>query len=327
MKDRTITRRRFLGLGAAAALNSPLLRPLGDELPLLMEDPEEAIKPESGEVLPPGLTDTTREDLGASPFDPTDPLFLTFDDGPLLCTDAILDRLAEVSQKATFFIIGRNLTNKRLRKSAIRAVQEGHELGNHSFTHPSFSGLSANRAEREIRKTHSEILSVMEEAGADSVWWNRFFRFPYGDPGSSWNWSAVRHTLADLGYRIAWWDLDTHDWRMGNGSYGRSPYRVIKVMEQARSRDVVLLHDRDATARLLPRLLGVLEWKKLHSTTLAHYDEAFRIAAKTNQPEQPPAPDHNETDSIPAVVQGLFSHVEKALPPQPTTVSPLQKLW
>lgn len=327
LKDSSITRRHFLGLGAVLALNSPLFRPLGDELPLLLGEPTEAVVPESGEVLPPGLTDLNREDLAASPFDPTQPLFLTFDDGPLLCTNRILDCLAVEEQKATFFVIGRNLTDKRLRQSAVRALAEGHELGNHSFTHPSFSGLSADRATREILKTHARIVEVMKEAGVDPDSWNRFFRFPYGDPGSSWNWSAVRNTLADLGYRIAWWDLDTNDWRMGEGAYGRSPARVIKVMEQAGSRDVVLLHDRNATARLLPRLLGVLEWKKLHSTALSHYDDAITIAANTGQPQQPDNPADNRAEMIPSVFEGLFSRLEKALPPKSITVDPHQALW
>ncbi len=327
MKDCAITRRRFLGLGAAVALNSPLFRPLGKEFSLLVEDPEEAIRPESGEVLPPGLLDLTRQDLSASPFDPTQPLFLTFDDGPLLCTEKILDTLAAVGQKTTFFVIGRNLTNKRLRKSAVRAVREGHVLGNHSFTHPAFSGLSAERAQQEIVKTHTEIMNVIKEAGADPTSWNRFFRFPYGDPGSSWNWSVVRNILADLDYRIAWWDLDTNDWRMGQGAYGRSPSSVIRVIEKAQSRDVVLLHDRDATASLLPRVLVVMESKKLHSTTLARYDDAFTTVSNTNPPPHGHGPADDDTEMIPSFFQGLFSQLEKSLPSRSTTVPPYQNLW
>lgn len=323
-KPGLISRRRFLGLGAAVAVTSPLFRPFPDDLALLLEDPLGPISPETGEALPLGLAELTREELAGSPFDPRLPLFLTFDDGPLPCTQAILENLVEQEQKATFFVIGRNLTNPTLRKLAIRAVQEGHELGNHSYTHPAFSRLSAHRAAQEIFKTHRQLVEIIQEAGGDPDSWNRFFRFPYGDPGSSWNWSAVRDTLAELGYRIAWWDLDTNDWRMELGSFGRHPSRVVKTMQGVRSRDVVLLHDRNATARLLPRLLAVLDVKNLRSTSLSHYDEAFSKAPATDQPQQ--FLSHHmadtKTEIIPMMFNAPFSRLNTTRSPKWTHPGP-----
>ena len=74
---------------------------------------------------------------------------LTFDDGPHpRYTDEILDLLAEYGAKATFFVIGKNL--ELYGAATERAVREGHEIGNHTYSHPGLSGLSVSELEREI---------------------------------------------------------------------------------------------------------------------------------------------------------------------------------
>jgi peptidoglycan/xylan/chitin deacetylase (PgdA/CDA1 family) len=220
------------------------------------------------------------EDLVAGPKTPGS-LFLTFDDGPLDCTASILDHLAANKQKTTFFVVGRNLANESLRKLAIRAVREGHELGNHSYTHPSFSKLSGQKAEKEIRKTHKHIEQVVAEAGGNSRKQNRFFRFPYGDAGSVQTYSTTRKVLKELGYRIAWWDVDPRDWQMCGGPCSRSASRVIASVTKAAPRDIVLLHDRTRTAAILSSVLGALGSKNLASLPLSEYDSAEKTDKKT----------------------------------------------
>lgn len=198
-------------------------------------------------------------------------LFLTFDDGPLPCTSKILETLASTRHRATFFVVGRNLTNPPLREIALKALQQGHDIGNHSYGHPDFSTISAKRAEREISETHRLILDLHADVGIDSTSRKLFFRFPYGVPGSSSNFKACKNILADLNYSIANWDLDTNDWQIefAGSRFGQS--RPVNVIARARTHDVILLHDRNHTARLLPKILTTLDRNSFLSVPLLWY--------------------------------------------------------
>ena len=158
------SRREFMGLGTAWLIASALFAP----------------SISCAGLLPPHLIESSNDDpprpIGSTPLlsenehaqahlQKASPLFLTFDDGPVRCTGSILDYLSQTGQRATFFVIGRNLTSPPLRKLAIRALEDGHDLGNHSYTHPSFSTLSPNRIEQEIAKTHKCIEEVARDAG------------------------------------------------------------------------------------------------------------------------------------------------------------------
>ena len=224
-------------------------------------------------------------------------LFLTFDDGPLFCTGRILESLAEKGHKATFFVLGRNLENPDLRKFAVQALRDGHDLGNHSFNHPNFSTISSKRAVREIALTHALIQQVVEEAGADPKRQNRFFRFPYGVAGSRANFTHCRDVLEELDYKIAGWDLDTRDWAMEAGWFGRSSAQVVACLKYAKPWDVVLLHDRLKTAQNLTRMLNVLESHTLVSVPLSHLQPGTQnLPEKTI--ETVPTPDLAEPTPI-----------------------------
>ncbi|MFH1112399.1 MAG: polysaccharide deacetylase family protein [Pseudomonadota bacterium] len=240
------------------------------------------IAPERGEVLPPDRSAVAEKgEAAASPMTSRE-LFLTFDDGPLDCTGKILDILAETGQKATFFVIGRNLTDGKLRKLAIRALEEGHDIGNHSYSHPGFSSISADRAASEILKAHTLIEKVVREAGVNPERQNLYFRFPFGDGGNAWNYRTIQNTLDELGYGEAGWDLDTNDWRMELQWFPRPPAKVIAAMKRARPHDVVLLHDRSTTARYLPDMLNVVNTLELVSTTLSDIELGPRVHTAGN---------------------------------------------
>jgi len=262
-------RREFLSLGAAWLLSMPLATPSAEELEQYLWPEKDYLAPKMGESRP--FSPRRRRKQQSEQIGAPSPLFLTFDDGPLDWTAAILDELAAKQQKATFFVIGRNLAIRRLRKLAVRAVQEGHELGNHSFTHPSFCTISGKRGRQEIADTHTLIREVISEAGVDPARQDLYFRYPYGEPGSYSTHRAARETLDELGYGIAWWDLDTHDWRMELGTQSKSPATVIASVKSARARDVVLLHDRRRTAGVLPCMLDVLAARQMFSLPLSTY--------------------------------------------------------
>ncbi len=266
-----LSRREFLAVGAGMAAGGGLWPSVIDELNALVPS-EGHVEPHQGEELPleflfnPNRRVPDPSMLGHSR------LFLTFDDGPLNCTGHILDLLAATGNKATFFTIGRNLAAKNLRAFAVRALKEGHDLGNHSYTHPDFATISAKRAKEEIIATHNLIREIVDEAGVDPRKQNLFFRFPYGSAGSRSNRKATEEVLAELGYATAWWDVDTNDWRMELAWFPRPFSKVLASFKHAGPSDVVLLHDRNATARHLPEMLKNLQARHFVSAPLSQYE-------------------------------------------------------
>lgn len=95
----------------------------------------------------------------------------TFDDGPHpTYTIQLLDILQEVSGKATFFMIGQEIERNRSIAEAVH--KQGHEIGNHTYSHPALSSLTIHEATEEIHKTDEIIRSItLQEV--------RSFRPPY----------------------------------------------------------------------------------------------------------------------------------------------------
>src|ERR1700719_4679706 len=97
---------------------------------------------------------------------------MTFDDGPsATLTPKLLDLLAAHHIKATFFVIGENVAEHP--EIVERAAREGHEIGNHSWSHPNFGKMSDDGIRRELQKTDDVILSA---TGAHPI----LLRPPYG---------------------------------------------------------------------------------------------------------------------------------------------------
>ena len=154
---------------------------------------------------------------------------LTFDDGPGLYTAALLDLLAERDVVATFFVLGQNAE----RRPALikRMLAEGHEVGNHSYSHADMRRLKPDAQRLEMKRT----LDVLHSLDAEV----RYFRPPYG--------SFTQETVAlaeSLGMTIVLWSLDSQDWKRHvsrlEGLYSVSPsaQRTFSGM-----RGVLLFHD------------------------------------------------------------------------------------
>jgi peptidoglycan-N-acetylglucosamine deacetylase len=270
-----MSRRSFLGYAAGLAVSRGILPSLSDDLLWASKENPDCLVPDQGDSLPLEWLFRYRAQKAARPDIDAIRLFLTFDDGPVFCTSDILDNLKVKGYKATFFFIGRNLNNPQLKKLAIRAVQDGHDVGNHSYSHPAFSTISVRRAEKEILSTHDLLQEVVAAAGIDPKTRDLFFRFPYGAVGSKAHYNACQDLLAELGYRISWWDVDTNDWQMGLNWFPRSSYAVLSSLKKVRPADVILLHDRVKTVQLLPKMLSLLESKRLVSETLSYYPSDF----------------------------------------------------
>lgn len=146
---------------------------------------------------------------------------LTFDDGPSSKTTEIVDLLSELEIKATFFVLGSNV---KYYKNELRYIYEhGHEIGNHSYTHPNFKKISINEGLEEIEKTQNAIYEVIKH-------YPRIFRFPYG--------AINKEILKNINLPTVLWSADSLDWKRGDSS------TIIKRVEkEAHENGILLFHD------------------------------------------------------------------------------------
>ena len=154
-------------------------------------------------------------------------LYLTFDDGPARDTGRVLDALAQESVPAAFFVLGSRVA--RDPGTARAAAEAGHEVGNHTFTHPKLHWKGRRSIVSELFRTHQAI-----EAATDRV--PRVFRAPHGYR------NPIVHAVAhEFRYRVFGWTIGI--WDSDNPG-------VEEIRRRVRSRlcpgAIVLLHDGDA---------------------------------------------------------------------------------
>ena len=180
-----------------------------------------AISPAARPTVPPAF-------LSAAISTPD--LSITFDDGPHgTLTPRLLDMLRERRVKATFYVIGQNVEAHP--DIARRIVEEGHEIANHTWTHPALSKLSSARVAEELRKTHELVLGV---TGATMT----NLRPPYGAVNDN----VRRIAFEQHGYETILWSVDPLDWKYRNAA------RVNRQLVQGAAPGAVLLcHDIHAT--------------------------------------------------------------------------------
>ena len=191
-------------------------------------------------------------------------VYLTFDDGPSRTTLAILDVLKQHEVPATFFVCG-NVTEFG-RTVYNRILDEGHALGNHTFSHRYDKIYSSVEAfERDVARLDDLIFNFTETRP-------RLLRFPGGSNNTVAK-NAQRdngniaqelvNRMAQKGYRHFDWNVDSHDY----GANAKNPEAIAKtVVEDAAKYDqaIVLMHDsylRAATAEALPLIIKELRAK------------------------------------------------------------------
>ena len=189
---------------------------------------------------------------------------LTFDDGPDdRFTAPILDTLRSRHAVASFFVVGRQV--QRLPALTQRIVAEGHELGNHSWSHPDFAGLSEQAISMELAATGRVIEAVTGHRPL-------LFRPPYiGDARPSTEERLRPMAVAnELGYRVAGLEIDSKDW------FEDDPQRIVAnaldALERRNGR-IILLHDaggdRTSTIAALGPLIDSLRARGFEPTTVA----------------------------------------------------------
>ena len=180
---------------------------------------------------------------------------ITFDDGPDdQYTNQVLDLLAEYEAKATFFILGKNA--EKHPEVILRQFEEGHELANHTYTHPWNTTLK--RIEDEMHKTNDIIYSI---TGFKPI----LFR-PVGGLYTD----GMIDVAVKNGYTVVMWSWhqDTEDWK----DPGVSKI-VNKVLTGTKPGDVILFHDggsdRTQTVEALKEILPVLKEQGYQFVTIS----------------------------------------------------------
>ena len=175
---------------------------------------------------------------------------LTFDAGAEAGTSApqIIQILRERGVHATFFLSG----NWVLKFPALAGeiMADGHEIANHSLTHPDLTGLSDNQVVFELDYTDQVVSDVL------GIHTRPYFRPPFGARNR-----RVLDVAAASGFRSVYWTLDSGDWlpRATPGAVAE------KILRFAQPGDIVVEHvGSDASANALPTILDIFEergWK------------------------------------------------------------------
>ncbi|GAA3984835.1 glycosyltransferase [Actinomadura viridis] len=190
---------------------------------------------------------------------------LTFDDGPdPRWTPRLLETLRKHGAQATFFVVGARVAEHP--GIVRRMAAEGHELGNHTYTHVDMGEAPAWRVRLELDLTQRALAGV---AGVKTA----LVRMPYSSTPASLTgpqWEAARRA-GERGYLVALTDRDTKDW------VGAVSDTIVERAAPSRGRPgagaVVMMHDsggdREATLAAVDRLLTGLSAKGYRFTTLS----------------------------------------------------------
>lgn len=161
----------------------------------------------------------------------------TFDDGPGIYTDGLLDTLEKYHCQATFFVLGNRVGNNS--STLKRAYNMGMEIGSHTYSHQNLNALSKNRIIEEINKANKSIKKV---TGSKPT----LMRPPYGNYNKT--------VSKNVGVPMIYWSVDTLDWKYRNANYVKNT-----ILKNAGDGEIILLHDIHQTSvagfkKALPKL-------------------------------------------------------------------------
>lgn len=191
-------------------------------------------------------------------------IVLTFDDGPdELYTPAVLDVLGEYDIQATFFLIGeRAEKHPQIMK---RIAEEGHLIGNHTWSHIDMTKASDQTLQEEITKTEALINSELNTTNT------AYLRPPYGAVSES-----VLEKARDMGYRVIQWSVDSRDW------LDRDVDKIlINTLPAVRKDSIILFHSAGGknhnlsnTVKVLPELIQTL---RMEGYSFVNLDEILAL--------------------------------------------------
>lgn len=161
----------------------------------------------------------------------------TFDDGPGIYTNKLLNKLEKYHSQATFFVLGSKANSY---KSVLKREYElGMEIGSHTYSHKNLKTISSSDIKSEISKTNSAVSKVIGRKPT-------LLRPPYG------NYNKTVSNYAEV--PMIYWTVDTLDWK-----YKQTKYVTNTILKSAKDSEIVLLHDIHETSvngfiKALPKL-------------------------------------------------------------------------
>lgn len=200
-------------------------------------------------------------------------LALTFDDGPHpQLTPKLLDILRQQGVRATFYVIGRNV--ETYPDIARRIVAEGHEIANHSWSHPALTKVSAAKLKQEIESTSNVIERVTGRRPTN-------MRPPYGAIND-----RVRQAiLQDHKLDVIMWSVDPLDWKRPGASVVTQ-----RMVQGAKPGAILLAHDiHPGTIEAMPQTIAQLKAKGYGFATVSQLLALRETESAPVHPETPPA--------------------------------------
>lgn len=185
---------------------------------------------------------------------------LTFDDGPSKHLDTILPMLRTHNVPATFFVVGERLNRRSLVRRMQQTQREGHEIANHTWSHPNLRKLSPSEIRSELENTNEAIFSAL---GIKPT----ITRPPYGATNS-----VVNSVVRSLGYTIVLWNLDSMDYyRFADSeTYYYLFYKSVTKADPKKDSFISLQHDLHMRSiGMLPRAIAMIKEKGFKFVTLS----------------------------------------------------------
>jgi peptidoglycan/xylan/chitin deacetylase (PgdA/CDA1 family) len=191
---------------------------------------------------------------------------LTIDDGPSDHTDEIREILRENQAKATFFVIGGQVTGRQ--DILKNLVKDGHELGNHAMHDEPSRSLANTELVNQIQIVEKMVHDAYEAAGTSKP--PKYFR-----PGSGFFSDGMRKTVREMGYRLVLGSIYPHDPQI--------PYWWINarhILSMLKPGGIIICHDRRSwTAPMLRKVLPEIRRRGYRVVTLT---ELLKAAKKEN---------------------------------------------
>lgn len=177
---------------------------------------------------------------------------LTFDDGPhATLTPRLLDILAKEDTPATFYVVGKMVSESP--EVAQRIVDEGHEIGNHSWTHPDLRKLSDEKINKELANTAK---AIEKHTGSQPY----STRPPYGGLNA-----RVAKAIPREYQPVVLWTVDPKDWQKPG-----IQKIVERVVGEAKPGSILLLHDiHEESVEAVPKIIGELRNKGFKFVTVS----------------------------------------------------------
>lgn len=181
---------------------------------------------------------------------------LTFDDGPSIYTEKIIEYLYNNDCVGTFFVLGNKVSNYK--NTLIKSISYGNEIGNHSYDHKWLIKLKKDKMFEQIEKTQ-EI--IKKETGYTP----KILRPTYG---------SVNNTLKKItDLDIILWNVDTLDWK-----YKSINKIVIRATKNLKDGNIILMHDvHKRTFLALKKIVPIIKEKGYKCVTISELNEIKKL--------------------------------------------------